>query len=243
MPAKLPYIPWYPSDWTADTMMLTPVARAVWFDALMYMWQHGRADRITGKLEEIARAGRCKLDEAETAIAEIKRHKIADVRECNGIVTITCRRFKKANNERVRIKEAVKKSRRNGNVTPYITEDILQKTDKEERKEREKRASAPPAPAFDCAVDYPREVADVLAIARKLDCPMTEAQASAYYNDRTVKDWHLGAGGEGRLIRPENVPADIRRWVERDRTDALRRQSPSGRIAADAAEIRKAREL
>lgn len=113
----------------------------------------------------------------------------------------------------------------------------------ERREEREKRASAPPAPAFDCAVDYPKSVADVLAIARKLDCPMTEAQASAYYNDRTVKDWHMGAGGEGRLIRPENVPADIRRWVERDRTDALRRQSPSGRIEADTAEIRKAREL
>lgn len=112
----------------------------------------------------------------------------------------------------------------------------------ENESEWEKRASAPaPAPVKPPVsfpeLEYPKSALEVLALAEKIGCAMMKAQAEAYFNDRTVKDWHMGAGGEGRLIRPENVPADIRRWVDRDRTEERRRMSPTGRIAADSAEI------
>jgi|GEM_PF-6945745 len=124
MAAKLPFIQWYPADWIAATTMLSPATRGIWFDILNAMWQMDRVEKISGTLAEIARAGRCDTVQMQTAIDELSTFHVADVTERNGVVTMVCRRFKKANAERVRVREAVKKSRCNGNVTPDITEDI-----------------------------------------------------------------------------------------------------------------------
>jgi len=123
MAAKLPFIQWYPADWIAATTMLSPATRGIWFDILNVMWQMDRAEKITGTLAEIARAGRCDAVQMRTAIDELTTFHVADITERNDKVTVVCRRFKKANAERVRIREAVKKSRRNENVTPDIAED------------------------------------------------------------------------------------------------------------------------
>lgn len=126
MANKLPYMQWYPADWIADTTLLSPATRGIWFDILNVMWQLDRTEKITGTLAEIARAGRCDSVQMQTAIDELSKFHVADVTERNGIVTLICRRFKKANSERLRIRAAVKKSRCNGNVTPYIPEDRCQ---------------------------------------------------------------------------------------------------------------------
>lgn len=126
MSAKLPYIQWYPADWIAATTMLSPATRGIWFDILNAMWQMDRVEKITGTLAEIARAGRCDAVQMRTAIDELSTFHVADVTERNGVVTLVCRRFKKANYERLRVRDSVKKSRCNGNVTPYITEDRRQ---------------------------------------------------------------------------------------------------------------------
>ena len=128
-------------------------------------------------------------------------------------------------------------------VTCQPHDGVRRETETRDEKEREKRASAPPARLEKTLVDYPDGPEAVLEIARRINSPMSKAQAEAYFNDRTVKDWHLGAGGEGRKIRPENVPNDIRRWVTRDADDAARRRAPGGRIINDNAEIAGAREF
>jgi hypothetical protein len=51
---------------------------------------------------------------------------------------------------------------------------------------------------------------------------MTEQQAQAYIDQRTVADWHQGLGGSGRKISISAIPADIRRWIDRDKAEVLR---------------------
>lgn len=70
--------------------------------------------------------------------------------------------------------------------------------------------------------DYPNTVEDVIAIGKAINSPMTTAQAQAYLDQRTVADWHQGLGGNGRKIKIEAIPADIRRWIDRDKAEAER---------------------
>ena len=70
--------------------------------------------------------------------------------------------------------------------------------------------------------DYPKTVADVLAICNAIKSPMSEKQAQAYLDQRTVADWHQGLGGSGRKISVNAIPADIRRWIDRDKAEVSR---------------------
>jgi hypothetical protein len=70
--------------------------------------------------------------------------------------------------------------------------------------------------------DYPKTAEDVLAICKAINSPMTESQAQAYIDQRTVADWHQGLGGSGRKISVNAIPADIRRWVDRDKAEVSR---------------------
>ena len=70
--------------------------------------------------------------------------------------------------------------------------------------------------------DYPETVAEVLAICNAIKSPMTQEQAQAYLDHRTVADWHQGAGGTGRKIGIMAIPADIRRWIDREKADVSR---------------------
>lgn len=73
--------------------------------------------------------------------------------------------------------------------------------------------------------DYPETVGDVLAICNAINSPMTEQQAQAYIDQRTVADWHQGLGGTGRKILLTAIPADIRRWIDRDKAEKDRNNS------------------
>lgn len=70
--------------------------------------------------------------------------------------------------------------------------------------------------------DYPKTAEDVLAICKAINSPMTESQAQAYIDQRTVADWHQGLGGSGRKISVNAIPADIRRWIDRDKAEVSR---------------------
>lgn len=139
MPNKMPYIQWFPADWIAATTMLSPATRGIWFDILNVMWQLDRAEKITGTVAELARAGRCDAVQMQTAIDELTAFHVADVTERDGIVTVVCRRFKKANAERVRAANGMRVTRKlrksDGNVTemlhPNITEIKNQKSEKD----------------------------------------------------------------------------------------------------------------
>lgn len=73
--------------------------------------------------------------------------------------------------------------------------------------------------------EYPETAADVLAICEAINAPMSQEQAQAYIDQRTVADWHQGLGGTGRKISLTAIPADIRRWVDRDKADISRSKS------------------
>ena len=79
--------------------------------------------------------------------------------------------------------------------------------------------------------DYPETAADVLAICKAINSPMTEQQAQAYIDQRTVADWHQGLGGSGRKILLTAIPADIRRWIDRDKAEKDRNNSTTEREA------------
>ena len=73
--------------------------------------------------------------------------------------------------------------------------------------------------------NYPENAEDVLAICQAINSPMTKQQAQAYIDQRTVADWHQGLGGSGRKISISAIPADIRRWIDRDKAENERNNS------------------
>lgn len=117
MPNNYPYDRWYWSDWFAATRLVSIMTRGVWHEMLGLMWMNDRADSLTGTADELAHAVGGSIADIEMAISEIERRNLALVAHCNGFVTITCRRYKKANNERKRIREAVHNTRSNKPVT------------------------------------------------------------------------------------------------------------------------------
>ena len=232
---KLPFIKWFPADWMADTAMLSPSTRGIWFDLLNVMWQMDHADKLSGTLAELARAGRCDVAQMRTAIDEITRFRVANVGERDGIVTVVCRRFKRDKEERIRAKEGMRVTRslrkKGASVTPDITEDRTQPGNT--LASVTKSAGAPareavPAPTLPISRErYPQSVDEVLAIAEDPRCAVqiTREQAEAYFLARDTADWIDAAR---RRISPGKIYGDLRRW-------ALRDQSKGGRAAASDA--------
>jgi len=101
----------YVADWLAATSLCSPATRGIWLDLIGVMHQNDRAGSITGTVSQLARAGRCSTVEMEAAINEIVSQKIADVTRRDNVVTLTCRRMKKAENERKRAKLGMAKTR------------------------------------------------------------------------------------------------------------------------------------
>lgn len=69
---------------------------------------------------------------------------------------------------------------------------------------------------------YPQSADDVLAICAAIKSPMTESQAQAYIDWHIRSDWHQGVGGNGRKIKIEAIPADIRLWIDRIKAEEAR---------------------
>ena len=144
--------------WLTDTAMLSPLTKGVWID--MLMWMHAKKTAtISGTVEKLARAFRCSASEMQIAVTELKNENVADVtemlQECNGDVTeeysITCRRMKRAENERVRARECMQKKRAlqkcYGDVTEEdsdLVTEMLQQQEEKENKEKEKVSPEPP---------------------------------------------------------------------------------------------------
>jgi len=256
MPAKMPYIKWFPADWLSATVMLTPAARGVWFDLLNAVWQMDRADRITGTIEELARAGRCSAAEMSAAIDEIFAQKVANVTKKNDRVTVICRRFKRANAERVRAASGMRVTRmlRKGcenvdeKLQRNITEDILQKESVTDVTHKESAADGGAVCGggdgesgnTPCRIfrGYPDTAEAVIGIAERAGAICSPEQAENYLLSRQTVNWVLAGG---RPIR--NVGADLKRFLLTWRTnhadDGRRRGRPP--IDYDEAERNGAR--
>lgn len=211
----------YVSDWLSDTAMLSPATKGIWIDmlALMHIKKTGT---ITGTLEKLARACRCSVSEMEYAIHELKSENVADIEACYGNVTeeysITCRRMKRAENERVRARESMQKKRAlqkcYGDVTPYIS-DTESDTD---TLPDGSVLNAHPHAKEQPDDGYPKSVAEVLEIARSatVGIPCTDQQAEAYFVWRVASDWF---DANNNKIEPNRVAYDLKKWLLRDQNE------------------------
>ncbi len=122
MPNNYPYYQWYPGDWKAQASMLSLLTKGFWRELLDNMHLADRDYQVSGTVTEIGLSVGCLPDDARRCIDEIRDKEVADVTECNGIVTIVCRRLKreyqarKASSERTRKHRDNKKS--DDNATP-----------------------------------------------------------------------------------------------------------------------------
>ena len=219
MASKMPYLQFYPADWIADTRILSLPARAVWLELILAMHQRWRVGTLTGSTERLAGLVGCSVPELDAALAELSETDTAEVlRDCNGVVTVTCRRMKNENSEREKIKIRVRDFRMkrecNANVTPDSTE---------YRKVHTQSADADAHTREEDPI--PHSVEDVLELAQTVFCglPCTREQADAYFTDRVCRDW-TPALQQSRLKTQTQIAADLKRWLMRDQKEKVKRK-------------------
>jgi hypothetical protein len=127
MGKKLPYIQFYTGDWLKDPSLskCSPATRGIWVDAICAMHESDQSGALTGSLDELSRALRCSTDDLQAAVAELQKHKTADVHLCNELYTLINRRMRREWKEREDAAERQRRHReKNGHasVTP-LTED------------------------------------------------------------------------------------------------------------------------
>lgn len=105
----------YPADWRKDPQlqMCRMSTQGIWMNLLCLMWEAEIEGEIAGTKEELRRAVGCDEKEFEGFFEDIEKHKFGDVTNCNGNVTLICRRMKKAFLARESGNLRVKKYRRN----------------------------------------------------------------------------------------------------------------------------------
>ena len=88
MANNMPYLQFYPADWSADTRILSLAARGAWLELIIAMHVRGRTSKISGTIKRLAGLVGCSEEEFEEVLKELEEQEIADVsRECNGDVT------------------------------------------------------------------------------------------------------------------------------------------------------------
>jgi uncharacterized protein YdaU (DUF1376 family) len=98
---KLPYFPFYPSDWTNDTNMLPLEVKGAWIDILCAMWWNEKRGEIKGTPEEFAMLLRTTPNRAmEITLMLITKKICAKKDSPNGTITLISRRMAKDEKER-----------------------------------------------------------------------------------------------------------------------------------------------
>ena len=228
MATKMPFLQFYPADWAADTRILSLSARGAWLELICAMYVRGRTDTVSGTPERLAGLIGCTKDEFLSALEELKSNDIADIEECNGVVTVTCRRFREEKNEREKTNSRVKKFREtqmkrdcNGESNESVTGDIsyirVQNKEITLASDKEKALQE----------DFlPHSIDDVIELAKHPYCgmPCSWEQASAYFTDRVQRDW-IPHGQNSRLNTIYRVAADLKKWLMRDQNKTNGRQN------------------
>ena len=71
-------------------------------------------------------------------------------------------------------------------------------------------------------VDYPKSPEDVLALAKSINLDMSPEQAEKYFLYRSQRDWEVGTGAGSFKLKVENIPQNMRLWVNGDQAEAAR---------------------
>lgn len=113
---KFPWLQFYAGDWLKEPTLTVSslAARGVWIDLLCVMHEAGRVSQLRGTVEQLARLARCSPADFAHALTELQTHKVADVTERNGVVTVACRRLKRE--EKTRISACLRKQKQRGKL-------------------------------------------------------------------------------------------------------------------------------
>lgn len=143
---KQPAFQWYPNDYLRDTRMLTLSARGAWADMLNFMWYAPERGKLEGSREQLARQLSCAVDELQSILDELSVTKVANVTNCNGIVTVINRRMWNEEKERKSTRLRVRKFRNsksntmnNKSVTPPSSSSSSSSTSKQKEKIEKKK--------------------------------------------------------------------------------------------------------
>lgn len=123
---KLPYIPWFVTDWLTDkgVCMLSAQARGVWFDWLNHMWLDDQCGYLTGTRELLAKLGRCDISVVDSVAEELVSTRTAIVTREAAHVTVLNRRmhrlFKSRESNALRKSRSRAKARSPDDVTGEI---------------------------------------------------------------------------------------------------------------------------
>lgn len=71
-------------------------------------------------------------------------------------------------------------------------------------------------------IDYPKSTEDVLALAKAINLDMSPEQAEKYFLYRSQRDWEVGTGAGCFKLKAENIPQNMRLWVNGDQAEAAR---------------------
>jgi hypothetical protein len=122
--AKAPAFQFYVKDWLSDPELqcVSASSRGMWIDALCYMWQAPERGKLVATEEELSKLLRATNGDFHQFMEDLKRHKFADVTNCNNEVTIINRRMfreeKDRENTRLRVRRFRCNAESNKEVTP-----------------------------------------------------------------------------------------------------------------------------
>lgn len=127
---KLPYMPFYPSEYLMDTDGLSEQANSFWIRVICHLWYTPDRGRATYSVERWAGIGRITPGQAKVRIEELKARNIADILYLeeadlkggdNADITVVCRRMVRDEKARqanaLRQRHWQKTRRHNGDIT------------------------------------------------------------------------------------------------------------------------------
>jgi len=143
--SKLPFLQFYPSDYLVDTRVLSLAARGAWVDIICVLHKSSTRGTLTLPARGWARIMGSSEEDFQSALSEIEEMKVGDViRECNGNVSVTCRRMMNESITREQTRLRVQNHRKkhgnkagnesgNADVTGNKSEVISQKSEDEKQ--------------------------------------------------------------------------------------------------------------
>src|SRR5579863_5735548 len=90
---ELPWVKWFPSDWFSERglSMCDAATRGIWADLVNSMMS-SNTYFVEGTLDQLSRLCRCRRQQMEIALLEIKQFEIADVTDAHDMHRIESRR-------------------------------------------------------------------------------------------------------------------------------------------------------
>ncbi len=177
---KQPAFQMYPGDWkrSVEVKMASLSTRGAWIEMLLSMWDAPERGKLKGTFEDFSALVGCNIEEIQNAIFEIKKRKIANVTQKNGIVTVINRRMyreylhdlkvRKQTRKRVRnFRETQKKRKCNAPVHPSSSSSSSSTYKKKEKYKKERKDFYPDWLDLDLWSDF-------IKYRKTINAPLTE---------------------------------------------------------------------